>query len=232
MTRESPPWVRQGVLWVSIIQLRRCLDKENLAKILTLTSEVRFSDKTLFFNRSLVHSSARDQFRNYDQFGLISGDTLLWVQNLPYFYKICWVFQKFLDSVSTIDAYFWNIWYSFWGPNSKRNTTRRGSRHRRGSLPRRGSLHTRGSLHEHLGTRAPGISGHIVFLRGRKLRGICASGGSMSGVCSSVWGLFLTHNLTMRPAPLSELDTTVSTGEHSSASASEQWGELPFFFVL
>ena len=30
------------------------------------------------------------------------------------------------------------------------------------------------------------------------------------------------HNLMMRPAPLSELDTTVSTGEHSSASASEQ----------
>ena len=82
------------------------MDKEFWAEILTLTSEVRLSDKTLFFNRSLVHSSARDQFRNYHQFGLISEDTLLWVQNLPYFYKICWVFQKFLDSVSTIDAYF------------------------------------------------------------------------------------------------------------------------------
>ena len=80
--------------------------------------------------------------------------------------KICWISQKFLDSVSTIDAYFWNIWYSFWGPISKRNTTRRGSHHRRGFLPRRGFLHTRGSLHEHCGTRAPGISGHIVFLRG------------------------------------------------------------------
>ena len=34
----------------------------------------------------------------------------------------------------------------------------------------------RGSLHEHLGTRAPGISGHIVFLRSGKLRGTCASG--------------------------------------------------------
>ena len=106
MTQVSPPYVRKGVLRVSIIQLRCCLDKENLAEILTLTSEVRLSDKTLFFNRSLVHSSARDQFRNYDQFGLISGDTLLWVQNLPYFYEICWVFQKFLNSVSTIDAYF------------------------------------------------------------------------------------------------------------------------------
>ena len=82
------------------------MDKEYRGEFSTLTSEVRLSDKTLFFNRSLVHSSARDQLRNYDQCGLISRGTLLWVQNLPYFYEICWVFQKFLDSVSTIDAYF------------------------------------------------------------------------------------------------------------------------------
>ena len=87
MTQVSPPYVRKGVLRVSIIQLRRCSDKENLAEILTLTSEVRFSDKPYFFNRSLVHSSARDQFRNYHQFGFISEDTSLWVQRLPYFLK-------------------------------------------------------------------------------------------------------------------------------------------------
>ena len=59
------------------------MDKEYRAEILTLTSEVRLSDKTLFFNRSLVHSSAKDQFRNYHQFGFISEDTLLWVQICP-----------------------------------------------------------------------------------------------------------------------------------------------------
>ena len=70
------------------------MDKEYRAEILTLTSEVRLSDKTLFFNRSLVHSSARDQFRNYHQFGFISEDTILWVQNLPYFLKILLDSQK------------------------------------------------------------------------------------------------------------------------------------------
>ena len=113
MTQVSPPYVRKGVLRVSIIQLRRCLDKENLAEILTLTSEVRFSDKPYFFNRSLVHSSARDQLRNYDQFGLISRKTLLWVQNCLTSIKICWVFHKFLDSVYSIGACFRNLWYSF-----------------------------------------------------------------------------------------------------------------------
>ena len=87
VTQVSPSYVRNGVLGVSIIQLRHCSDKENLTEILTLTSEVGSSDKPYFFNRSLVHSSARDQLRNYDQFGLISRDTLLWVQNLPYFYQ-------------------------------------------------------------------------------------------------------------------------------------------------
>ena len=63
------------------------MDKESRAQIMTLTSEVRLSDKTLFFNRSLVHSSARDQLRNYHQCGFISEDTILWVQNLPYLLK-------------------------------------------------------------------------------------------------------------------------------------------------
>ena len=46
---------------------------------MTLTSEVRLSHKTLFFNRSLVHSSARDQFRKYHLSDSIPEDTL-WVQ--------------------------------------------------------------------------------------------------------------------------------------------------------
>ena len=96
--------------------------------------------------------------------------------------------RNFLDSVSSIDAYFWNIRYSFWGPISKRNTTGGGS------------LHRRGSLHEHLGTRAPGTSGHIVFLRRGSYVALVLAGGPMSGVCSSVWGLFPTLYLTMKPA--------------------------------
>ena len=87
VTHVSPSCVKNGVLGVSIIQLRRGSDKKNLTEISTLTSEVVSSDKPYFFNRSLVHSSARDQLRNYDQFGLISRNTLLWVQNLPYFYQ-------------------------------------------------------------------------------------------------------------------------------------------------
>ena len=53
------------------------MDKESRAEILTLTSEVRLSDKTLFFNRSLVHSSARDQLRNYHLCYFISEDTIV-----------------------------------------------------------------------------------------------------------------------------------------------------------
>ena len=53
------------------------MDKEYRAEILTLTSEVRLSDKTLFFNRSLVHSSARDQLRKYHLCDSISEDTIV-----------------------------------------------------------------------------------------------------------------------------------------------------------
>ena len=79
----------------------------------------------------------------------------------------------------------------------------------------------RGSLHEHRGTQAPGISGLIVFLKGGSyvafvLAGVLCQESVPQSEAYSI------HNLTMRPAPLSELDTTVSTGEHSSASASEQ----------
>ena len=92
------------------------------------------------------------------------------------------------------------IFGSLWDLISYRNTTRRGSHHRRGSLPKRGFLHMRGSLHEHLGTRAPGTSGHIVFLRRGSYAALVLAGGPMSGVCSSVWGLFPTLYLTMKPA--------------------------------
>ena len=99
VTQVSPSYVRNGVLRVSIIQLRRCSDKENLAEILTLTSEVRLSDKTLFFNRSLVHSSARDQLRNYHQYGFISEDTIVGADfALPS--KILLDFQKIFKTVS------------------------------------------------------------------------------------------------------------------------------------
>ena len=60
---------------------------------MTLTSEVRLSNKTLFFNRSLVHSSARDQLRKYHLCDFISEDTL-WVQILPYLLKILLGLQK------------------------------------------------------------------------------------------------------------------------------------------
>ena len=83
----------RNVLSVSIIQLRRCMDKESRTLIMTLTSEVRLSDKTLFFNRSLVHSSARDQLRKYHLCDSISEDTL-WVQFLPYLLKILLDLQK------------------------------------------------------------------------------------------------------------------------------------------
>ena len=66
---------------------------------MTLTSEVRLSNKTLFFNRSLVHSSARDQLRKYHLCDFISEDTL-WVQILPYLLKFCWVSRKFFKTVS------------------------------------------------------------------------------------------------------------------------------------
>ena len=69
------------------------MDKEYRAEILTLTSEVRLSDKTLFFNRSLVHSSARDQFRKYHLSDSISEDTL-WVQFLALPSKILLDLQK------------------------------------------------------------------------------------------------------------------------------------------
>ena len=76
------------------------MDKENLAEILTLTSEVRFSDKPYFLNRSLVHSSARDQLRNYHQCGFISEDTILWVQIFALPFKILLDFQKIFKTVS------------------------------------------------------------------------------------------------------------------------------------
>ena len=66
---------------------------------MTLTSEVRLSDKTLFFNRSLVHSSARDQLRNYHQYGFISEDTIVGADfALPS--KILLDFQKIFKTVS------------------------------------------------------------------------------------------------------------------------------------
>ena len=76
------------------------MDKEFRAEFLTLTSEVRLSDKTLFFNRSLVHSSARDQLRNYHQCGFISEDTILWVQIFALPFKILLDFQKIFKTVS------------------------------------------------------------------------------------------------------------------------------------
>ena len=171
MTHVSPSCVKNGVLGVSIIQLRRGSDKKNLTEISTLTSEVVSSDKPYFFNRSLVHSSARDQLRNYDQFGLISRKTLLWVQNCLTSIKICWVFRKFLDSVYSIGACFWNIWYSFWGLISRRNTTR-------------GSLHRRGSLHGIVRSTSTGVQRVPSSSSGA---GSCAAsalaGGSMSGAC-------------------------------------------------
>ena len=76
------------------------MDKESRAEIMTLTSEVRLSDKTLFFNRSLGHSSARDQLRNYHQCGFISEGTILWVQIFcPTISSNLLDSQKFLDSV-------------------------------------------------------------------------------------------------------------------------------------
>ena len=152
------------------------MDKEYRAEILTLTSEVRLSDKTLFFNRSLVHSSARDQFRNYHQCGFISEDTILWVQILPYFLKFCWISRKFFKTVSLPLTPISEIFGSPWDLIFHRNTTRRGSHYRRGSLPRRGFLHSRGFLtstgrYEHQGLM--GLSSSF----GRKLRGIRASGG-------------------------------------------------------
>ena len=84
------------------------MDKEYRTEILTLTSEVRLSDKTLFFNRSLVHSSARDQFRNYHQFGFISEDTSLWVQKLPYFFKFAGFPQIFRQCL-----YLWRLFLEY-----------------------------------------------------------------------------------------------------------------------
>ena len=67
---------------------------------MTLTSEVRLSNKTLFFNRSLGHSSARDQLRNDHQCGFISEGTILWVQIFcPTISSNLLDSQKFLDSV-------------------------------------------------------------------------------------------------------------------------------------
>ena len=49
VTHVSPSCVRNGVLGVSIIQLRRGSDKKNLTEISTLTSEVVSSDEPYFF---------------------------------------------------------------------------------------------------------------------------------------------------------------------------------------
>ena len=90
--------------------------------------------------------------------------------------------RNFLDSVSSIDAYFWNIRYSFWGPISKRNTT--------GEDPFTSILG-----HEHQGSAGTSSSSGAG-----SYAALVLAGGSMSGVCSSVWGLFPAHFLTMRPA--------------------------------
>ena len=106
---------------------------------------------------------------------------------------------------------------------------RRGSHHRRGSLPKRGFLHTRGSLHEHLGTRAPGTSGHIVFLKSGKLRGTCASGRF------NVRSLFLSLRSIPYTLPHDEAGSPLQnlillTLMKNSVLPIQ--GELPFFFVL
>ena len=88
----------RNVLSVSIIQLR--MEQGISDSIMTLTFEVRLSDKTLFFNRSLGHSNARDQLRNYHQCGFISEGTILWVQIFcPTISSNLLDSQKFLDSV-------------------------------------------------------------------------------------------------------------------------------------
>ena len=46
------------------------MDGNPASEILTLTFEVIFSKKS-YIHRSLVHSSARDQLRNFDQFEVI-----------------------------------------------------------------------------------------------------------------------------------------------------------------
>ena len=101
---------------------------------------------------------------------------------------------------------------------------RRGSHHRRGSLPRRGFLHTRGSLHEHRGTRAPGISGHIVFLRGGSYAAFVLAGVlcQESVPQSEVYSLHSTSRWSR--LAIAEPDTTDSTEELSSTYT--RWASL------
>ena len=61
---------RVGVLGLVKPKLCHRTDGNPASEILTLTFEVIFSKKP-YIHRSLVHSSARDQLRNFDQFEVI-----------------------------------------------------------------------------------------------------------------------------------------------------------------
>ena len=90
------------------------------------------------------------------------------------------------------------------------------------------TLRRRGSLHEHLGTRAPGTSGHIVFLRSGKLRGTCASGRfNVRSLFLSLRSVPCTLPYDEAGSPISEPDTT---GELSSTSGGSQY-EVSFLFL-
>ena len=147
------------------------MDKEYRAEISTLTSEVRLSDKTLFFNRSLGHSSARDQFRNHHQFGFISEDTSLWVQRLPYFFKFAGFPEIFRQCL-----YLWRLFLKY----LVLSETLFPIEILRGEDPTTGEDLFLGedSFFREVSSRAVRAPGNRLPLR-RKLRGIRASGSSV-----------------------------------------------------
>ena len=113
------------------------------AEILTLTLR---SDLLInpIFNRSLVHSSARDQLRNYDQFGLISKKHYCGFGSLiSKFSGFSRNFQIVFIPLTPVSEIFGTL---FLGPYFQKKHYERGPLHRRGSPHRLG------------GGRAPGTS--------------------------------------------------------------------------
>ena len=117
--------------------------------------------------------------------------------------------RNFLDSVSSIDAYFWNIRYSFWGPISKRNTT--------GEDPFTSILG-----HEHQGSAGTSSSSGAGSYAALVLAGgSCQESVPQFEVCS------LHTTLRWGRLAISEPDTT---GELSSTSGGSQY-EVSFLFL-
>ena len=157
------------------------MDKESRTLIMTLTSEVRLSNKTLFFSIGHWFTLVRGTSSENITYVILFLKTHCGCSFLPYLLKFCWVSRKFFKTVSLPMTPISGMFGLLWDLIFHGNTTRRGFYYRRGSLPRRGLLPSRGSLtstgtYEHQGLMGLSSSSE------RKLRGICASGVSVLGL--------------------------------------------------